>query len=119
MKIMSAHSIWESFSGSTFRSIRRRSQARGNKLETVNKPRGGNAHRLPSNGSACRKLQYVSGNSGLINKTLITTRSLRHSAGPCSDVMINCAPAAYAYPCGATSGNGTKVPHEKRHAHHI
>src|ERR1044072_4675323 len=85
MKIMSAHSIWESFSGSTFRSIRRRSQARGNKLETVNKPRGGNKHLLPSNGSACRKLQYVSGNSGLTNKIFI------HVSSPFGGRLCNCS----------------------------
>src|SRR5215211_5355826 len=67
---MSAHSICESFSCSTSRSIRRRSQSRGNRLETVNKPSGGNTERFPSNGSACRKLQYVSGNFGLTNKIL-------------------------------------------------
>ena len=36
----------------TFRSTRRRSQLFGNKAETVNSPRGGNAHRLPSKGKA-------------------------------------------------------------------
>src|SRR5437879_11781344 len=39
-------------------------------------PKGGNAHRFPSNGSAWRKLQYVSGNSGLTNKTFMTSPSL-------------------------------------------
>src|SRR5215208_7272453 len=73
MKIMSAHSICESFSGSTFRSIMRRSQSRGSRLETVIKPNGGNTHCFPSNGSACRKLQYVSGNSGLTSKIFIAS----------------------------------------------
>src|SRR5215213_1148075 len=75
MKTMSAHSICESFSRSTFKSISRRSQCRGNRLETVSKPNGGNTQRFPSNGSACRKLQYVSGNSGLTSKIFIASFS--------------------------------------------
>src|SRR5678809_1227847 len=75
MKTMSAHSICESFSRSIFKSTRRRSQSRGNRLETVNRLRGGNTLRLPSKGSAYRKLQYVSGNSGLTNKTRIAFSS--------------------------------------------
>src|SRR5207237_5158697 len=39
--------------------------------ETVRSTGCGKAERCTSNGSACRKLQYVSGNSGLINKTFI------------------------------------------------
>src|SRR5712692_3814218 len=70
---MSAHSISEDLSRRTLRSTRRRSQASGSNADTVNKPSGGNAHRLPSKGSAWRKLQYVSGNSGLTSKTFITT----------------------------------------------
>src|SRR5262249_317274 len=53
----------------TFRSMRRRSQERGSIDDTVNRPRGGNADRLPSNQSACRKLQYASGNSGYTSRT--------------------------------------------------
>src|SRR5580765_1320075 len=66
---MSAHSMSDSFSDSMFRSTSRLSQDGGNNADTVSRPSGGNAQRLPSNGNACRKLQYVSGNSGLINKT--------------------------------------------------
>src|SRR5262249_8351593 len=75
MKTMSAHSIWESFNRSMFKSTSRRSQERGSRPETVNSPSGGNTQRLPSNGSAYRKLQYVSGNSGLTNKILIPSSS--------------------------------------------
>src|SRR5882762_9663618 len=78
---ISAHSISDDRSLRTFKSTRRRSQARGNRAETVKSPSGGNAHRLPSKGSAWRKLQYVSGNSGLINRTFI--------AAPLSDPINN------------------------------
>src|ERR1041384_8236064 len=75
MKTMSAHSIWESFSRSMFMSTNRRSQERGNNPETVSSPSGGNTERLPSNGSAYRKLQQVSGNSGLTSKIFIASSS--------------------------------------------
>src|SRR2546423_2649516 len=75
MKIISAHSICESFRRSMLRSTRRRSQERGNRPETVNRLRGGKTQRFPSKGSAWRKLQYVSGNSGLTSKTLIAFSS--------------------------------------------
>src|SRR6185503_667484 len=68
---MSAHSMSDGRSFSILRSTRRRSQDAGNKADTVNRPKGGKAHRLPSNGSAWRKLQYVSGNSGLTSRTFI------------------------------------------------
>src|SRR5438552_3123460 len=68
---ISAHSISEDFNRCTFRSTSLRSHDSGSSAETVSSPRGGNAQRFPSNGSACRKLQYVSGNSGLTNKTFI------------------------------------------------
>src|SRR5688572_28966939 len=70
---MSAHSMSDISSDSTFRSTSLRSQLAGSNAETVNRPSGGKAHRLPSKGSAYRKLQYVSGNSGLISKTFIIT----------------------------------------------
>src|SRR6185503_12199405 len=75
MKTMSAHSIWESFSRSMFMSTSLRSQERGNRPETVSRPSGGNTERLPSNGSAYRKLQYVSGNSGLTSKIFMASSS--------------------------------------------
>src|SRR4030095_4669374 len=81
-KTMSAQSISDVFNCSTLRSTSRRSQDCGSNEETVNNPSGGNAQRLPSNGSACRKLQYVSGNSGLTRRTFIfvgTWRELRES----------------------------------------
>src|SRR5687768_16046798 len=68
---MSAHSISDVRSFSILRSTNRRSHDAGNKAETVNRPKGGKAHRLPSKGSAWRKLQYVSGNSGLTSRTFI------------------------------------------------
>ena len=82
---MSAHSISDGFSFSIFRSINLRSHESGSKADTVNKPSGGNAHRLPSNGRACLKLQYVSGNSGLTNKTFtrllqLSLRTTKHYA---------------------------------------
>src|SRR6267142_4604066 len=67
-KIISAHSMSDVFNLPTFKSTRRRSHDFGSKAETVNNPSGGKAHRLPSNGSAWRKLQYVSGNSGFTNR---------------------------------------------------
>src|SRR2546429_9047369 len=73
---MSAHSISDDCNLRTLRSTSRRSQQGGSNAETVMSPNGGNAQRFPSNGSAWRKLQYVSGNSGLINKTFITSPSL-------------------------------------------
>src|SRR6185369_9104463 len=73
MKTISAHSIWESFSRSIFKSTNRRSQDCGNNPETVSNPSGGNTERLPSNGSAYRKLQYVSGNSGLTSNIFIAS----------------------------------------------
>src|SRR5436305_13532204 len=71
---MSAHSISEAFNFWTFKSTSLRSHDCGSKADTVSSPSGGNAQRFPSNGSACRKLQYVSGNSGLTNKTFIFLR---------------------------------------------
>src|SRR5437016_10715802 len=73
---MSAHSISDACKLRTLRSTSRRSQEGGSNAETVSSPSGGNAHRFPSNGSAWRKLQYVSGNSGLTNKTFMTSPSL-------------------------------------------
>src|SRR2546425_11863555 len=73
---MSAHSISDDCNLRTLRSTSRRSQEGGSSAETVRSPNGGNAHRFPSNGSAWRKLQYVSGNSGLTNKTFMTSPSL-------------------------------------------
>src|ERR1041385_5576721 len=72
---ISAHSISDCFSRCTLRSTRRFSHDGGNNADTVNRPSGGNAQRLPSKGSAWRKLQYVSGNSGLTNKTFTTLSS--------------------------------------------
>src|SRR5262249_6165958 len=72
-KTMSAHSMSELESLRTFKSIRRRSHDSGSNAETVSRPSGGKAQRFPSNGNACRKLQYVSGNSGLIIKTFINS----------------------------------------------
>src|SRR5205823_11398003 len=69
---ISAHSISEDFNFCTLRSTSLRSHDCGSKAETVSSPNGGNAQRFPSNGNACRKLQYVSGNSGLISKTFIS-----------------------------------------------
>src|SRR5687768_5489154 len=71
IKTISAQSICESFNGSISRSTSRRSQSRGNKPDTVISPSGGKSERFPSNGNACRKLQYVSGNSGLTSNTFI------------------------------------------------
>src|SRR4030095_8624995 len=69
---ISAHSISDERNLRTFRSISRLSHDFGSNEETVNSPSGGRADRLPSNGKAWRKLQYVSGNSGLSNRTFIT-----------------------------------------------
>src|SRR5205807_6090879 len=71
-KTMSAHSMSDDFRRQTFKSISRRSHARGSKAETVSRPSGGKAERLPSQGSACRKLQYVSRYAGLISRIFIT-----------------------------------------------
>src|SRR5437763_810769 len=68
-KTMSAQSMSALVRLRTFKSTSRRSHESGNNAETVSKPNGGKAQRLPSKGNAWRKLQYVSGNSGLINKT--------------------------------------------------
>src|SRR5207253_5810364 len=70
---MSAHSMSEDFNDRTFRSTNRRSHDFGSNADTVNKPSGGKAQRFPSNGSAWRKLQYVSGNSGFTNRTFIAS----------------------------------------------
>jgi hypothetical protein len=56
-KTTSAHSMSESLSRLTFKSTSRRSHAGGSIAETVRRPSGGKADRLPSNVSACRKLQ--------------------------------------------------------------
>src|SRR5207249_7518089 len=69
---MSAHSMSACFNFSMLRSTNRRSHDSGSSAETVNNPSGGNAQRFPSKGNACRKLQYVSGNSGLTSNTLTT-----------------------------------------------
>src|SRR5437870_4744438 len=73
--IMSAHSMSEDFNDRTFRSTNRRSHDFGSNADTVNKPSGGKAQRFPSNGSAWRKLQYVSGNSGFTNRIFIASSS--------------------------------------------
>src|SRR2546430_16883063 len=65
----SAHSMSEDFNGRTFKSTKRLCQDLGSNAETVKSPSGGNAHRFLSKGSAWRKLQYVSGNSGFIKRT--------------------------------------------------
>src|SRR5687767_4229886 len=74
-KTMSAHSISESFIDLTLRSTNRRSQDFGNREETVSRPSGGKAQLFRSKGSACRKLQYVSGNSGFTMSTFIASSS--------------------------------------------
>src|SRR6266567_7577551 len=79
---MSAHSMSEDFNACTFKSISFRSHDSGSSADTVNSPNGGNAQRFPSKGNACRKLQYVSGNSGLTNKTFIFLR-LSSFSKPC------------------------------------
>jgi hypothetical protein len=71
MKTMSGHRKSAGVSLRTFMSINRRSQAGGSSAETVISPSGGMTARLPSNLTAWRKLQYVSGNSGYTSKTRI------------------------------------------------
>src|SRR4051812_48468375 len=75
---MSAQSMSAVVSLRTFRSTSWRSHESGSKAETVSKPNGGKAQRLPSNGNAWRKLQYVSGNSGLIKRTFTIPLLLCH-----------------------------------------
>src|SRR5688572_32447545 len=116
---MSAHSMSAVFSDSTFKSISRRSQSGGSNAETVNNPNGGNAHRLPSNGNACRKLQYVSGNSGLINRIFINTLLAFTLLVHVPRQRLTLGRRQFAHPCGATSGNGTRALHERRGAHQI
>src|ERR1043165_3051692 len=76
-KTTSAHSMCESFRRRTFRSTSRRFHARGKSAETVRRPSGGKAERRPSKGSAWRKLQYVSGYSGLMSRIFIEFSSCR------------------------------------------
>src|SRR5215510_13854757 len=61
----------EAVSERTFMSTSRRSQCSGSIAETVSRPSGGKADRLPSKVKAWRKLQYVSGNSGYTRSTFI------------------------------------------------
>src|SRR5574341_378360 len=89
---MSAHSMSEVLSRSTLRSTNRSSPEGGSQAETVSNPSGGKAQRLPSNGSAWRKLQYVSGNSGLTSRTFIDSllgSSKRYVATPDGRLTAN------------------------------
>src|SRR5688500_8282674 len=88
---MSAHSISEFLSDRTFMSTIRFSQVDGSKADTVMSPSGGKALLLPSNGKACRKLQYVSGNSGFSSNTFIV--SLLNPVAACDADSNQCYPA--------------------------
>src|ERR1043165_10122369 len=70
-KTIYAHSRSDVFSCCTLRSTNRLSHVDGSRAETVKSPSGGNAQRFPSKGNAWRKLQYVSGNSGLTRRIFI------------------------------------------------
>src|SRR5579872_3838899 len=62
-KTTSAHLSSASSRERTFKSTARFCHVGGRREATVSKPRGGYAERLPGKGSACLKLQNVSGNS--------------------------------------------------------
>jgi hypothetical protein len=64
MKAQSAQARSLSVSLRTFVSTRRGDHSGGSMAATVSSPSGGSAARLPTNSSACLKLQNVSGNSG-------------------------------------------------------
>src|SRR5579883_1145557 len=101
MSTTSAHSKSASLTGRMLMSTRRCSQSLGNSEATVSSPSGGKTERLPSNGKACLKLQYVSGHSGYTRRAFIDEVpptelgfcTPRHGQLYCGTPIICCAAA--------------------------